>query len=88
MSGYPSMSALEITNSINPIILYLQECSANRTLHTILLVIPHETDAYIQRMESVHNNLQAVIANSTSMIIPEINYVNVLFHQLLPLLQF
>ena len=50
VSGYPGMSAQEITDYITPIILYLKLFAANMTLYNILLMLPYDTDVPLQHM--------------------------------------
>ena len=87
-SSYPAMSAPEITGVFIPLILYLEECAADKTMPTLLLMIPYDTYASLHCMGSVIKYLQALIAHPTSMLILDKKTVNALFHQILPPLLF
>ena len=87
-SSYPAMSAQEITEANSPIIIYLQECVAHRTLTTLLHVIPCDTYVSIHHIESGLKYIQALTAHHTTMIIPNTKDANTIFHQLPPLISF
>ena len=87
-SSYPVMSSQEIMDVITPIILYLQYCAANRTLPTLILMLPYDTGASLFRMGSVLNNSQALKAHPIAILTPYIKATNTIFHQILPLLSF
>ena len=87
-SGYTDTRAQEITETITPIIIYLQDCVANSTLPTILHVLPYNAAASLHRMKIFFNNIQALKDQPKSMLIPDIKPANALFYQLPPLLPF
>ena len=75
-------------DTTTPIILYLQECAANRTLTTIIPRLPFNTVVSLLCMGSVLKHLHALTAKLTTILIPYIKATNVLFHQILTLIPF
>ena len=71
-------------NAVTPIIIYLQDCAANRTLPTLLFMMPCNTAMSLQCMEITLNHLQALRDNSEATIIPNIKAVNVCFPETPP----
>ena len=87
-SGYPVMSAQEITYEVTPIIIYLQEFANNSTLTILICVLIYDTAASLHHMKISLKHLQALTYNPTATIIPYIKATNTLFHKLLRLLPF
>ena len=88
MSGYPDMRSQEIIDIITTIILYFQECETNRTLPTLLLMLPYDISASIHRMEIFLKHIQALTDHPMAVLIPDIKATNALLHELLPMLPF
>ena len=88
MSGYPAMSAQEITYAITPITLYFQEYADNSTLTILIRVLIYDTAASLHHMKIVLKHLQPLTYHPMATIIPYTKAANVLFHKLLPLLSF
>ena len=82
------MIAQEITDSITPIIIYLQECEKNMTLRTIILMLTYNTYASLLHMVIFLKHLQSLTNHPMAMLTPYIKATNALFCQLILLLPF
>ena len=80
------MSARQIMGAIISIILNLKDSAANIILTNLILMLPYDTSEYLLHMVILFNNIQALTYHPTTMIIPDINTANAIFHQLLPLI--
>ena len=87
-SGYPVMSAQEITYEVTPIIIYLQEFANNSTLTILICVLIYDTAASLHHIIIVLKHIQALTYHPTSTIIPYIKAINALFRKILHLLPF
>ena len=79
--GYLSMSAQEITDAITPVILYLQECTANQILPHILHRITNETSDALQCLKICLEHIQDLTPHPTVILVPDIKCTDAILCQ-------